>query len=208
MIMKFLPYQCVSQVTCLVLFAIVNALPAKPVANSGGGWTEIGTLKNFGSIGHPFMTTRTTVGSQQNESGQVVYILHSKDTLVGPDGDSDGIPDSFEALYGLDASKDDASLDPDGDGSSNYEEYLAGTDPTDRTSNFAFTLLQQVGEDFRLTWNTVVGKIYYVQTSETLKPDSWQTVTTVVATGLSETWTDNELPAPKPYKFYRITIQQ
>ena len=46
------------------------------------------------------------------------------------DSDGDGMPDWWEMKHGLDASDaTDASLDPDGDGLSNLEEFLQGTDP-------------------------------------------------------------------------------
>ena len=45
------------------------------------------------------------------------------------------MPDDWETDYGLDPDDpDDADLDLDKDGVSNYEEYVAGTDPTDKTS--------------------------------------------------------------------------
>jgi hypothetical protein len=47
------------------------------------------------------------------------------------DSDSDGMPDAWEKQYGFDP-KDasNTSTDPDGDGYTNIEEYLNGTDPT------------------------------------------------------------------------------
>ncbi len=46
------------------------------------------------------------------------------------DDDGDGMPDAFEADVGLDPlNASDALIDSDNDGISNYEEYLAGSDP-------------------------------------------------------------------------------
>jgi hypothetical protein len=51
------------------------------------------------------------------------------------DDDNDGMPDEWENEYGLNPlDPNDAFGDEDGDGASNLEEYLAGTDPTDRGS--------------------------------------------------------------------------
>lgn len=48
------------------------------------------------------------------------------------DTDNDGMPDEWEMQYGFDAnSADDNSSDKDGDGYTNIEEYLNGTDPTE-----------------------------------------------------------------------------
>ena len=51
------------------------------------------------------------------------------------DSDADGIPDGWEVLHGLDPLTDDAGEDPDNDGFSNYEEYVADTDPHDASSH-------------------------------------------------------------------------
>jgi len=52
------------------------------------------------------------------------------------DGDSDGMPRWFEDTYGLsDATAADASVDGDGDGNTNIQEFQAGTNPTDPDSD-------------------------------------------------------------------------
>ncbi len=49
---------------------------------------------------------------------------------VDTDDDNDGMPDAWEDTYGLNSLDDsDADLDGDGDGTTNLEEYLAGTNP-------------------------------------------------------------------------------
>lgn len=51
--------------------------------------------------------------------------------VFDPDDDNDGMPDWWESFYGLDPlDPSDAGEDPDGDGQTNLEEFLAGTNPT------------------------------------------------------------------------------
>ena len=47
-----------------------------------------------------------------------------------PDGDHDGMPDAWEQKHGLNpADRSDGSKDLDGDGYTNVEEFLNGTNP-------------------------------------------------------------------------------
>ncbi|CAB1063265.1 T1SS secreted agglutinin RTX, partial [Olavius sp. associated proteobacterium Delta 1] len=50
-------------------------------------------------------------------------------TVTINDNDQDSMADDWEAEYGLDSENDDSGQDPDGDGNSNYQEYLARTHP-------------------------------------------------------------------------------
>ncbi|MFZ5479196.1 MAG: carboxypeptidase regulatory-like domain-containing protein [Myxococcota bacterium] len=55
------------------------------------------------------------------------------DFTLPRDDDHDTMGDAWEAEHGLDPERDDAADDADGDGYTNVEEWLAGTDPTDVT---------------------------------------------------------------------------
>ncbi|HUJ08995.1 MAG TPA: LamG-like jellyroll fold domain-containing protein [Verrucomicrobiae bacterium] len=58
-----------------------------------------------------------------------------------------------------------ASYDADGDGLSNEQEFLAGTDPTNALSLLAISALERLGDDIRITWDIVGGHGYMVQTN-------------------------------------------
>jgi YVTN family beta-propeller protein len=71
------------------------------------------------------------------------YLLQLDDStpahpLVGTfisDSEEDGMPDSYEELYGLDPYLDDSEIDSDEDFSNNLHEYTRGTDPLNEDSD-------------------------------------------------------------------------
>ena len=66
-----------------------------------------------------------------------------------PDTDDDGMPDGWEIDHGLNPFVNDASGDDDGDGLTNYEEYLNGSNPASPDSDGdGFT------DDWERTWGT------------------------------------------------------
>jgi hypothetical protein len=81
------------------------------------------------------------------------------------DSDSDGMPNWWEDEHGLDKNVTDGGLDLDGDGASNLAEYRAGTNPDSDNSVFRVVSLQRESNNTRITWNTVGGKAYVVQTN-------------------------------------------
>ncbi len=56
--------------------------------------------------------------------------------------------------------------DTDGDGASNKDEFLAGTDPT-KAGSVLKARLEATGQGFYLQWNTQMGLMYQVQTTAT-----------------------------------------
>lgn len=86
-----------------------------------------------------------------------------------------GIPQEWMVAYfGNDMSLwPSPSLDSDGDGASNRNEFLAGTNPTDANSALRIRL-QYTAQGLYLNWNTQPGLMYQVQTTTNLS--GWQNV--------------------------------
>jgi len=64
-----------------------------------------------------------------------------------------------------DASRD---ADPDGDGLTNWQEYLAGTNPLNANSVLRVTRIEAVAEGIRLTWNSEPGRVYAIEIAPAL----------------------------------------
>ncbi len=82
------------------------------------------------------------------------------------DENFDGLPDEYQSEYWGPNSINwpGSNEDGDGDGATNLEELLAGTDPTD-ASSLLETQIVSSGPGIRLEWNTQPGGFYQVQVS-------------------------------------------
>jgi len=131
--------------------------------------------------------------------------LQTDHILTGP-LDVNGLPIAWEmANFGVTGVNPNA--DPDGDGRSNMQEYLAGTNP-----NNASDYLHITGETFgpggttaTITWASVLTRCYYIQKTTSLSPvviwsDSGLGV--IAPAGLSTVKSFADSTAP--IRFYRV----
>jgi len=92
--------------------------------------------------------------------------------------------------------------DDDGDGQTNADELIAGTDPLNANSRFAIETILVTPTGTTLTWTRVVGRTYTVEARDDLSSGVW----VPIASGLTNgTYTDPVISPSR--KFYRLKVQ-
>jgi hypothetical protein len=125
------------------------------------------------------------------------------------DSDQDGMPDDWEISFFGSASSGDPNGDPDNDGLSNLQEYLAGTDPMSGSSTLKITGVHRTPEGITLRWSSTSGSIYRVEECVAVGASGPLTFT-VIASGIPATPGTNSFSVPVSAgpKLYRIEVEQ
>lgn len=97
--------------------------------------------------------------------------------------------------------------DPDHDGMNNWQEYLAGTDPTNPQSRFAIIKVSPGPTSSLVQWSSVQGKFYTVQRSADLLNGFSDVQTHVQATAPLNSFQDPAAPVGSGPYFYRIRVE-
>ena len=130
----------------------------------------------------------------------------SSGTTWSEDDNLDGLPDDWQGLYwGSDPSNWPApNVDSDGDGATNLQEFLAGTDPTDPNSVLRVQLVS-TGQGAHLRWNSQPGFMYQVQVTQTLGAGFWTNAGTPrFAAGTTDSTLMNGTSSTAYYRVIRL----
>ena len=92
--------------------------------------------------------------------------------------------------------------DDDGDGQTDLDEIIAGTDPFNPNSRLAIDTIVATPGGIILTWTAGSGRKYTVEARQDLSSGTWASVATGLTTG---SYTDSSSLPPK--KFYRLVVQ-
>lgn len=122
------------------------------------------------------------------------------------DTDADGLADSWERTYfgQLYDPTGAAGADPDRDGQSTLQEYLADTNPTNASSFFAMTAITPSGNNLLVQWRGGILATQILERCESLNPNpNWVAVfTNLPPTSTSVSRLDN--PTNRAAVFYRV----
>jgi hypothetical protein len=152
-------------------------------------------------------TVRGASGGRSNTLGLLVINTGIDDFASYA---SDGIDDAWQVLhFGLNNPNAGPGFDPDGDGQTNYFEYVATTIPTDGNSRFRLGISNVIGQPIRkaITFSPRVGsRVYTVEGRPRVDTGPFLTITGLVSDAASiRTVTDTN--AVTPDKFYRVKIE-
>jgi hypothetical protein len=179
------------EVTSLVVTAVpavvsevsISQLGATATLDDGTILVVAGSNVSWGAISYPIASISasglvTPSAVYADTTGTVSgYYLGASNTLsllvldANPDNfgiyASDGIPDLWQVQYfGTNNPEGVPSVDADGTGQNNLFKYLAGLDPTNSASVLRITDIAREGNNVRVTWTSVGGHSYVLQSTK------------------------------------------
>jgi len=126
-------------------------------------------------------------------------IAHTASAIV--DLNANGMSDVWEMLYGTGLNP---AVDLDGTGMTNLEKSIAGLNPYNSSSVFSASVTSGTGSNLLLSWPSVLGKQYQIQSAPSLTGGTWTGIGTALAgTGALMTGTVTRTGSAN---FYNISV--
>lgn len=157
-----------------------------------------------GADGSGASLQRMTFSAYGNDPANWIAATPTAGFKAGGDSDGDGMPDTWEDAHNLNRLVNDAALDPDHDGFTNGQEYLAGTDPQNAAS--ALRILSAApgvsGTDLR--FEAIAGRTYSILYRDSLTSGLWQKLADVPAPGATQILTIHDPASATSNRFYQL----
>lgn len=188
-----------------------------------GGPARLGVLQHNGGPTHTLMPLPDSPAIDAGRPSDVMVDARGLSRIAGPapdagaievgagppaDTDTDGLPDLWERLYGLNPTDSaDASLDSDGDGHNALTEFNFRTDPRNPQSVHRIRLGEftwPYNPGLQIIWSRVHGVEYQVETSTDLR--TWLKVPPPYSPTFGGSNLNIVVPAGAGTLFYRVTV--
>jgi hypothetical protein len=155
----------------------------------------------FGDVPYyqtPISQTNTLIaGGTLNFPGNYTFL----------DANHNGISDDWEkAYFGAVTTNRTQFTDTDGDGMTDYAEFIAGTNPTNAASRFYFTGEMLPGDNLvQMQWTVVTNRLYQVNVSTNLS--GWVPVTDWLQASNNPTMNYTVTNSGGGARFYRVQVR-
>jgi hypothetical protein len=113
---------------------------------------------------------------------------------------------SWAQQYGLPTDGSADSADTDGDGAKNWQEWRAGTIPTDAASALVLASPVITGSNILVTWQSEVNHNYYLQRTTNLTSPFLALATNIIGQAGNTSYADTNAATSGPF-FYRVGVQ-
>jgi hypothetical protein len=175
-------------------FTFVSGSPATNglLSNFNPATGSITYRPAYGSTNLDTFTFRTTDGQLTGTPGVVTVNI-----LPPVDNNSNQLPDSWEAFYGV----SDPNGDADGDGANNLNEYWSGTNPINTWSWLRIIQINKGESGYQIVWSSVGGVRYRVLFSDGDAPGSFNGIFTPVIRPVTEEMDPNPIGSPGTLSF-------
>ena len=143
---------------------------------------------------------------EQENDGDLLYYGPYELTVDGAGHTyADWAAEQFTAAELADPAISGREADPDGDGLTNWQEFLAGTDPGDADSVLRVTGVRPVSGGVELNWSSVAGRTYKIAVANSVFGPFLPLAVEVQAAG-ETTGTTLEVDLPDRQMFFRVIL--
>lgn len=166
--------------------------------NTGIFSWHVTALSQGGRTTDVIYTTTTFTADDGTDTTNAAVVI-----TVPWDADADGMPDDWELLT-MGTTTNGPDGDWDGDGFSNYSEWVASTDPNSPGSYIGWENKVVLSSNtVELTFQSITGRTYAIEVLDGLltSTNEWHHAETIVSTNDPTTWLDtNALPNARNYR--------